>query len=249
MIRVGFKSDKGVVRKNNEDSCFVMPKEHIYIVADGVGGSNSGETASNMVVSNIAKEVKKKPLEKQHGDEEIFAYLKECIEQSNRKIINSGITNKENRGMATTVVLCHIREGKGYFANAGDSRAYIYRNRSLRQITEDHSYVNSLLKEGAISLEEAENHEQSNMITKALGAEKEVKADYYLTDIQSDDIIILCTDGLYNEVDENKIVMAIEENKEMTNLVEELIKMANNQGGKDNITVICLKVEGGSQNE
>lgn len=247
MIRVGFKSDRGIKRDNNEDSCFVMPKEHIYIVADGVGGNNSGETASNLAVSSIAEYVKSRPMEKVENDEEICMYLKDCIEIANRKIIASAMGNIENRGMATTIVICHVREGKAYFANAGDSRGYIYRNGSLCQITQDHTFVNALVRDGVITEEEAVNHERKNELTKALGADNEVGADYYQTDIEKGDVILLCTDGLYNEVPIEKIEEAMEYEDNMLNLAEILINRANKYGGRDNITAVCLKIEGGVQ--
>ena len=245
MIFAGFKSDRGKRRQNNEDSCFVMPKEQVYIVADGVGGENGGETASSLAVSSIAQCVKEKKLHKMKDQEEICFTIKECVEFANRKIINYAQKHEENIGMATTLVLCCIKDDKAYFANAGDSRAYIFRGGELFQITEDHSVVSTLLKKGAISQEEAARHENKNMITKALGAENQVNADYYQTDIKPGDVVLLCTDGLYNEVPEDEIKMAIKEIDNMNNLAEILIKMANYHGGGDNVTAVCLKVEGG----
>lgn len=245
MVRVGFKSSRGKRRKNNEDSCFVMPKEQVYIVADGVGGNNSGEKASSIAVSEIAKRVKETGLAELQSEDEIRKSMEECVELANRKIITYSFDHKETIGMATTVVMCHIKGTKAYFANAGDSRAYIFRDGEMFQITEDHSYVNNLLKEGIISHEEAMNHDKKNMITKALGAENEVGADYYQTEIKNEDIILLCTDGLYSEVPEKELEMAIKEVDDMNNLAELLIKMANYHGGRDNVTAVCLKIEGG----
>ena len=246
MICVGFKSDRGSKRKNHEDSCFVMPKEHVYMVADGVGGNNAGEKASSMAVTIIAEKVKNKPLDKATTDDEICGYLNNYIELANKEIRKYAINHPEHRGMATTLVLCYINENKGYFANAGDSRAYIYRNKKLCQITEDHSYVNELLREGLLTYKEAINHENSNMITKALGAEEEVKADFYQTELLEGDIVLLCTDGLYNELNEEEISEAIDYyESNMLHLAEILINRANKHGSRDNVTAVCLKVEGG----
>lgn len=249
MIRAGFKSDIGMKRKNNEDSCFMMPREQVYIVADGVGGNNSGETASGLAVSTIAERIKKKSPLSVKKDEDVIGILKDCVELANRKIINYGIKHPENKGMATTIVMCCVKGNKAYFANAGDSRAYILRGGELCQITEDHSFVNSLLKKGAISPEEAMSHEKRNMITKALGAEDQVGADYYQTDIKNGDIILLCTDGLYGEVPEEELCEAIEKTDDMSELAATLVEMANCHGGRDNVTAVCLKVEGGYFNE
>lgn len=249
MICAGFKSDIGMKRKNNEDSCFIMPREQVYMVADGVGGNNGGETASGMAVSTIAENIKKRNPAAVKKEQEVIDILKDCVELANRKIINFAKEHPENAGMATTIVMCCIRDEKAYFANAGDSRAYIARGGELFQITEDHSYVNTLIKKGAISPKEAMSHEKRNMITKALGAEDQVGADYYQTDIMHGDVIILCTDGLHSEVPEKEMCMAIKETDDMSALAAQLVKMANNHGGRDNVTAVCLKVEGGYSNE
>ena len=245
MICVGFKSDRGAVRKNNEDSCFVMPKEHVYIVADGVGGNNAGETASSLAVTTIAEYVKRRPIKKAKTEDDIYYYLNDCVESANEKIRQYAIEHVEHRGMATTLVLCYIRDDKAYFANAGDSRAYLYRNKKLCQITEDHSYVNELLKKGALSYEEAVNYENSNMITKALGAEKSVNADLYQMKLMENDIILLCTDGLYGTLEDKEISEAMDYEPNMLHLSEILINRANKHKSKDNVTAVCLKVEGG----
>ncbi len=174
--------------------------------------------------------------------------MESCVEAANIRIIHRAIEAPENVGMATTLVMCYINGNKAYFANAGDSRAYIFRDGELRQITEDHSYVNLLVKKGAITKEDAINHEESNKITKALGVEYPVKADYYIEKLRKNDVLLLCTDGLYNEVDENEICDLIKHEKDMSKLAEQFLSRANAHGGKDNITVVCLKIEGGFQN-
>ena len=247
MPRVGFKSHKGMKRESNEDSCFILPQEGVFIVADGVGGHNSGQTASGMAVSEIAEMIKQKPIRKRK-ENSILKYLESCVEAANIRIIHRAIEAPENVGMATTLVMCYINGNKAYFANAGDSRAYIFRDGELRQITEDHSYVNLLVKKGAITKEDAINHEESNKITKALGVEYPVKADYYIEKLRKNDVLLLCTDGLYNEVDENEICDLIKHEKDMSKLAEQFLSRANAHGGKDNITVVCLKIEGGFQN-
>ena len=231
MTRVGFKSHKGMKRESNEDSCFILPQEGVFIVADGVGGHNSGQTASGMAVSEIAEMIKQKPIRKRK-ENSILKYLESCVEAANIRIIHRAIEAPENVGMATTLVMCYINGNKAYFANAGDSRAYIFRD----------------VKKGAITKEDAINHEESNKITKALGVEYPVKADYYIEKLRKNDVLLLCTDGLYNEVDENEICDLIKHEKDMSKLAEQFLSRANAHGGKDNITVVCLKIEGGFQN-
>lgn len=249
MIRVGFKSDSGMMRSKNEDSCFIMPKEQVYIVADGVGGENTGERASGMVVTSIAESVKKSGLLGMEDEEDISKALDGFIEDSNSRIREYAFQHTESFGMATTVVLAYIKENRAFFANAGDSRAYIYRNGKLYQVTEDHSYVNILVKKGLISADEARTHENRNKITKAVGAEGRVCADHYQTELLDGDRLILCSDGLYSELTDDEICVLIRSEDDMSKLAEKMVIAANLHGGRDNITVVCLKVEGGSWNE
>ncbi len=246
MIRVGFNSHKGLKRENNEDSYFIMPAEKFFMVADGLGGYNGGQTASGIAVSKIAEIVKKNPIEN-HSGKDVISYLEGCVEAANIEIIHRGMRDEDVSGMATTIVLCHIDDKLGYFANAGDSRAYIYRNGKLKQITKDHSYVEDLMRAGTISREEAQNHRERHKITKALGVGFPVEADYYCESLCCNDIIILCSDGLHGEVEHKDICKIIEENKEMSSLAEALVDKANSEGGHDNITVICIKIERGFQ--
>lgn len=249
IIKIGFNSDRGIARVRNEDSCFVMPKEQFYMVADGVGGNNAGEQASSLAVSSMAEHIKANPLEEGCADEDVCRYINDCVELANKKVLEHGDAAEDHAGMATTLVVCHIRDGKAFFANAGDSRAYIFRNGKLCQITEDHSYVNKLLKGGIISEEEARNHSQRNMITKALGAEEVVNGDLYHAELEIGDKVLLCTDGLYGELTTDEMEEILDANDNMPVLTEKLIKRANDKGGKDNITVVCLKIEGGCHYE
>ena len=249
MIRVGFKSDVGMRRSKNEDACFIMPNEQIYMVADGVGGENTGERASGMVVASIAQNIKKSKMIKLKSEDEICRQLNLFIEKANSEIREYAFEHTECFGMATTVVICYIKDKVAYFANAGDSRGYVYRKGKLYQVTEDHSYVNFLVKKGLISPDEAETHENRNKITKAVGAEAKVEADYYQTEIMDGDVILLCSDGLYGELSNDEICSLINDEGNMSSLAEKMVIEANGHGGRDNITVICLKVEGGSWNE
>lgn len=244
MIRVGFNSNKGLLRENNEDSYFIMPKENLFIVADGLGGYNAGQTASGIAVSKIAETVKKEPLHS-HDSKDIVNYLKSCVEAANIEIIQKGIKKPETNGMATTLVLCYIDGNKGYFANAGDSRGYIYRDGKLTQVTRDHSYVGDLIRAGKISEKEGETHRERHKITKALGVAIPVEADYYVEKLMYGDIIMLCSDGLYGEVCSEEMQRIMEKCGDMSQIAEELVNRANENGGSDNITVICIKVERG----
>ena len=239
MIEAGFESDKGKTRELNEDACLVVPQEQFYVVCDGVGGSNCGEVASRTAVSCIAEYVRKNRFSDIKDETELAVKLEECVNEVNDSIRSIAKEFRDSRGMATTLVICYIRGQKAYFVNIGDSRAYIKRG-SLLQITEDHSYVNTLIKLGVIGPDEAKSHERGNVITRALGAEDSVRPDYYQTDLEEGDVIILCTDGLYNEVSEEQIDGMIETRPDMKTLAKDLVDAANEAGGKDNITVVCL---------
>ncbi len=242
MVSLGFKSNTGLKRIKNEDALFVMPKEDVYLIADGVGGSSSGEVASGAVVTHIAELIKENPIAKQSKDSEIAKQILDYIESANKKIIQMGEEAPKLKGMATTLIVLAFNGSKGYIFNVGDSRAYVYKNKELKQITEDHSYVNSLVKMGVITEEEGVNHEGGHMITRAIGADIEVEPDLFMIDIEEGDIILLCTDGLYDEISKELMIELIEENDSMANLAEELVEEANRAGGNDNITVVCVKI-------
>ena len=242
MTQVGFKTDKGKKRDRNEDSLFVMPQENIYIVADGVGGQNSGEIASSLAVRSIAEYIKAVPIAQNLREEALKAYFLDCMKHANRVIMQNALLAEENTGMATTVVLLYLSEKFAYIVNMGDSRAYICRDGQISQITEDHTYVNELVKGGSITKAQAETHPQKNMITRALGGDDKVLPDFYRVETLKNDIIILCSDGLYGELSAEEIVGIAAESNSMSALSKSLVQRANRNGGHDNITVICLKI-------
>ncbi|MCQ2551042.1 MAG: Stp1/IreP family PP2C-type Ser/Thr phosphatase [Clostridia bacterium] len=241
-MQVGFKTDKGKTRFNNEDACFVMLHDKVFVVADGVGGGNSGEIASRMAVSQAANYVLDHPIEQCKNDVELKEYLEDCVNFINRQVYLKSKAHIENDGMATTLVMAYMRGGNLYIMNVGDSRAYVYRNKNLVQITEDHTYVNTLVKAGLISSEEAKTHENRNMITRAIGMEETIDADFFKISMDLEDIILICTDGLHGELSPGIISKVLDENLSMSETCGKLITLANQSGGKDNITVISLKV-------
>ncbi len=241
-MEVGFKTDKGMRRSNNEDACFVMKRDRVFIVADGVGGNNSGEIASRTCVNEIARYVETHPLDRLSTAEEIEAYFDDCLKDVNFKVLEMSQRYEKNKGMATTVVAAHILGDQLYIVNVGDSRAYILRDGVLTQITEDHTYVNTLVKAGLITEEEAQYHEDKNMITRAVGADHTIEADYFQVPIMAEDIILICTDGLYGEVDEKELISRLSEKESMTHICNELVEAANRNGGSDNITMVVLKI-------
>ena len=242
MTQIGFKCDKGVSRANNEDACFVIPSDDVYIVADGVGGNSSGEVASRTAVSELAMMVNDKDMKELKTADDIFGFFAEAIENANTKIYTMGREKRAYRGMATTVIAAYLKKGDAYIANVGDSRAYLYRNSKLKQITKDHTYVNELVDKGVITEEEAETHSQRNVITRALGAEVGVVPDYYQFRVFRGDILMLCSDGLYGEVPEEDIIELLAAGGTMTDICQNMVDKANELGGRDNITVVCIKI-------
>ena len=237
---VGFKTDKGVRRTNNEDAFFVMKKDGVYIVADGVGGNNSGEIASRTAVSEIAQYVEEN--EMPHKDKDIEFFFEQAVGRANCRVYDMARRYKENQGMATTVVIAYLNGKKLHITNVGDSRAYLYTDGVLQQITEDHTYVNALVRAGVISKDQARTHEDKNMITKAIGAEAAVEADHFTVKVRSGDRILLCTDGLYDKVNEEDIGAIFAMGMSMTDTCVRLVDAANGNGGGDNITAICIEI-------
>ena len=246
MLQIGFKCNRGVVRKNNEDACFLIPNQDVYIVADGVGGNNSGEIASSTAVESLASFVKAGDLKSCKTPEEIFGFFTEAVDSANRDVFEMNQENLHYRGMATTIVMTYIHDGNAYVTNIGDSRAYLFRGGKLKRITKDHTYVNELIDKGIITAKEAESHSQKNVITKALGAEPQAEPDFYKVALERGDIMILCSDGLYGEVGEDRMTEllknACENNTKMNDLCADFVDEAILAGGRDNITVISIRV-------
>lgn len=241
MLEFGFKSDKGKIREINEDAFFVIPEDHLFLVADGVGGHVDGELASRMAMTEIAAKVREKPLSENAEDEEIRDYFMDLVSMANEHIYESA-KEPSRKSMATTIILLYLCRGNAYVVNVGDSRAYLVRNGEMMQISEDHTFVNDLVRQGVITEAEALTHPDRNMITRALGAEHTVKPDFFRFHVEKEDVILLCTDGLYNEVDEYRICEMVCEEKNMRKLCSDLVQEAYDNGGHDNITVVTVSV-------
>ncbi|MEI8215476.1 MAG: Stp1/IreP family PP2C-type Ser/Thr phosphatase [Eubacteriales bacterium] len=242
MIQIGFKTDTGKGRSVNEDAFFVMPKQNIYIIADGVGGQNAGDIASRTSVKIIAEYISKNPISKDFRTDEIKDYFAKCINLVNNEIFSLAKEKETQKGMATTLVILYVVGNKAHFINVGDSRAYLIRNMEIHQITEDHTVVNQLIKVGKITKKDAETHPMSNVITKAVGADCSIAPDYYSIDVKRKDIILLCSDGLYGEVKESEIMEICLNSPSMHQACNRLVQRANEYEGKDNITVICVRI-------
>lgn len=242
MITVGFKTDKGIQRMDNEDSIFVMPDRQIYMVADGVGGQSSGELASRMTVGYMAQFVALNPIEEAESEEDLRAYFDALYSGANNLVYQKSISEPGNAGMATTALLCYLTDDNAYFVNVGDSRAYLLRNGEMFQITDDHSFVQTMLREGLISEDEAAKRPDRNMITRAIGGSRAVNPDFFCMETYPGDTIILCTDGLYSEVDDDEIAGYASRMDSMYLLAKKLVDKANEHGGGDNISLVCIRI-------
>ncbi len=232
------KTDIGKVRQLNEDF-YLCDAPHLAIVADGMGGHAAGEIASKMATRSVTDFLDKQDM----IDEDV---LRLAIVKANEIVYHASESNRDYSGMGTTMIICYEKDGVIYWAHVGDSRFYLYRDGKLHQITQDHSFVGELERSGQITKEEAETHPKRNLLMRAIGADSEIEVDTGSLPVLSDDIILLCTDGLTNMVSEFEIGTALEMHREeLGSLPAQLIDHANENGGNDNITVLLGKKENG----
>lgn len=236
------KSDVGKARDMNQDYYHISTYEDemkIYVLADGMGGYKGGEIASKLATSAALSYIQSNFENVSKEKEEILKLVKSSIEYANMVVYEKSIKDKELEGMGTTLEVCLIYNNKAYIGHVGDSRIYRIRKEFMRKLTHDHSYVEKLVKDGTISKEEAKNHPKKNMLTKALGCAAFVEPDVTVKGFIKDDIILMCSDGLTNMIEEKEIYEIIKQNYRMA--PEILIKKANENGGYDNVTAIVIK--------
>lgn len=221
-------TDIGLVRTTNQDNYYIDEQAKWAVVADGMGGHNGGETASTVAVSEIKAAMDKR------------LSLAEAVSNANREVFKMSVENKTLIGMGTTVVICRVEDDVANIAHIGDSRAYLYSDGKLEQITKDHSIVQQLIDCGTITEEQAKYHPQRNLITRAVGTERNVVADINSVNLKKNDIILICSDGLSSYVEDDKIKHILEETDDIS-VVNKLIEEANKNGGKDNITAVIIK--------
>lgn len=238
-------SDLGMRRTINEDSFRLCPGIQLYLVADGMGGHAAGDVASLMAVNEVAEHVEHALLGEYSKDTDPPDYedtLKEAIENANKKIIQATHNRKDLRGMGTTIVTALIRDNTLYAASVGDSRLYLIRDNDVRLLTTDHSWVNMQVRLGNMTSEESRVHPMRNVITRALGTQRQVEVDTLVYNLQDNDHLILCTDGLSNMLSDGEIMdITHEYETDLKLAVEDLIQKANSRGGDDNITAVAIR--------
>ena len=242
MIKAYAKSDKGKIREINEDYFYIstsLDEVQLYILADGMGGYNGGEIASKLAVQAAKNYIENNFKEIAKDKDSIIQLLGSSIEYANMVVYEKAKENSELQGMGTTLEICLIYNNKVYIGHVGDSRIYRIRKQFIRKLTQDHSYVQKLVKEGTITNEQAAHHPQKNMLMKALGCNAFVEPDVMVKGFLKDDILIICSDGLTNLVDQETIYEMASKNIEQA--TKDLVNLANDRGGYDNITVIVIK--------
>lgn len=240
-MRILGKSDIGKAREMNQDSFYVSEENDeikLFILADGMGGYKGGEIASklavvsakNFITNNFPNIIKEK--------EEILKLISDAIEYANFVVYEKSKESPEISDMGTTLDICLIYNNKVFMGHIGDSRVYRIRKNVIRKLTNDHSYVAQLVKEGKITKEEAYNHPRKNMLLKAVGCSSLVEPDVMYKGFIKDDILLMCSDGLTNMLKDEEIYQILLENPDKP--VDILIKKANDAGGSDNITAIIV---------
>ena len=240
-MRIVAKTDKGHVRDSNQDAYAVgeFSDEVVWaVVCDGMGGAAGGNIASALAVKVISDKINVSYRE-QMRDSSIKNMLDSALNAANVEVFDMSEGKHELKGMRTTVVCAIVKDGQAYIAHAGDSRAYILKNGKIFQITTDHSIVQDLLDKGKITSEQALNHPNKNIITRAVGVDKNIEIDFDQIDLDDDTTLLLCTDGLSNYVSDSEILELTSDKKQYT-FADRLVNKANENGGGDNITVVVI---------
>ncbi|MGH7655000.1 MAG: Stp1/IreP family PP2C-type Ser/Thr phosphatase [Gemmatimonadaceae bacterium] len=264
VVHVFGKTDVGRTREHNEDSFVVadlntmnatlqpevrthQPGEmgSLFMVADGMGGAAAGEIASAMATEVVLHELDTRWRSAATHDSETFARaIKAAAETANARIHRYATEHPENRGMGTTATIAGLFHDTLYLAQVGDSRAYMVRNGVAQQITKDQSLMQKLVEAGELTAEEAEVSERRNIILQALGPEPAVKVDLTYQQVRRGDVLVLCSDGLSGQIRTSDIARIVGEQPDLVNVCKELIDLANENGGPDNITVIAVRFDG-----
>ena len=239
-MKVYSATDVGQKCEINQDYIYVSADPvgnlpNLFVVADGMGGHNAGDYASSHGVNTLVEQIRK---DANYNPVKVIRY---AIEAANTELLNSASGNESLQGMGTTMVVCTIVGQYAYVANIGDSRLYVVQH-AIRQVTRDHSLVEEMVRMGEINAEEARTHPKKNIITRALGAEKTVEVDFFDLKLEAGSTILMCSDGLSNMVEDSRMEeIILDPGKDLSLKGKELIREANQNGGKDNIAVILIE--------
>ena len=232
-------TDTGVRRTMNQDYYFssdtpIGNLPNLYIVCDGMGGHKAGDYASRYTAQRIVAHASRS------RSENPIRILRDAIQKANEILVIESKEDQDKQGMGTTVVAATIIDHRMYVANVGDSRLYVI-GETMKQITKDHSYVEEMVRMGKVDRADARTHEKKNVITRAVGVMDKVKTDFFEVDLEDQDTVLLCTDGLSNMVTDERILEIILSSLHSEDVARKLIDEANKNGGQDNITAVVLR--------
>ncbi len=235
------KTHKGNVRKLNEDAVYIPEGNDGFfaILADGMGGHSAGDVASSLIVSAVQSYFCGMDAASVSAD-----HVKDALCEANTLVWNESRANVNRKGMGSTATIAVFVDHKAFIGQVGDSRAYLFRGGELQQVTKDHSYVQMLLDKGLINQEEAARHPQKNIITRAVGTDKAVDVDLFTVALQPTDVILLCSDGLSNAVEDEQIAGIL--SGDLSTAAERLIQAALDNGGTDNVSAVIAAGCGGA---
>ncbi len=237
-----FLTDRGQIRSHNEDAGGIFLNENgqlLAIIADGMGGHQAGDVASKLAISKVETEWQESTL--LNTPDEVGKWLQRTLDIVNEYIYQYAQKQADCQGMGTTIVVAICTNNFVTIGHIGDSRCYMYNNFGFKQVTEDHSLVNELVRYGEISMDDAELHPRKNVLLKALGTEKKVQPDVQTMEWDPGDQLLLCSDGLTNKLADNELVAFLAENSGLEKIGAEMIALANRRGGEDNISVALIK--------
>lgn len=234
------QTDVGRVRESNQDYVYTSESPvgnlpNLFIVADGMGGHNAGDFASKYTVEQIVEYIRKAPMTSP------VDLIRGAVTKANARLMARAKNDANMAGMGTTVVIMTIIGESMYVANIGDSRLYLVRD-CLEQITKDHSLVQEMVRMGEMDASEARFHPDKNIITRAVGAFEDLEIDFFEQRIEPGDMILMCSDGLSNMVDDTDIFQIVQTGRDVVEKVQRLVEAANRGGGKDNITVAIIEI-------
>lgn len=242
------RTDVGKKRSINEDYLDVVDKSeglYLAVLADGMGGHNAGDVASELAVRFLTDRFLKSALQLGSEEEIVSSWMQEAYEGANERISSIAESDPSCKGMGTTLIAAVFQENKVTFAHIGDSRVYLYSKGEIKPLTKDHSYVNVLLDSGEIDEEQARNHPKKNMLMKAIGTEISIDPDILTVRLRQGEIILMCSDGLSNMVNAEQMTYVLEKDVSLTAKVNTFIELANEQGGEDNISIILCQMKAG----
>ncbi len=240
--------DPGRARSNNEDSAVVDAGVSLAVLADGMGGYNAGEVASNMATSFVKTELGRwlREANSQASDADVRRAMDICVDNANRAIFNAANANPQYAGMGTTLVVAVFRDTRLLLGHVGDSRCYRLRAGRLQQLTRDHSLLQEQIDAGLITPEQAAFSANKNLVTRAVGVEDTVLLETHQHAVQPLDMYLMCSDGLSDMLDEAGMVQLLQRHAALPECAQALIDAANEAGGKDNISVVLVRASGGA---